>query len=82
MNDKTYERVRRIVAKYLEIPTEQVQPESMLAELGVDSLATLELLFEIEDEFKITVPDERVVGLDTVRSVCERIEALQDALPS
>ena len=77
MNDGTYQRVRRILAKYLEVPDEQIGPDSPLADLGVDSLAALELVFEIEEEFKIRVPDDRLPQMDTLRSVCERIEALQ-----
>jgi hypothetical protein len=43
MTGQTVERGRASVAKYLEIPLERVQPESNLAELGLDSLGALGL---------------------------------------
>ncbi|MBM4137983.1 MAG: hypothetical protein FJ244_00640 [Nitrospira sp.] len=38
-------------------------------DLGLDSVAVIELLFEIEDRFKIQIPDQDLVGLSTVGSV-------------
>lgn len=81
MSNDTYERVRQIIAKYLDIAVQRIEPDSPLADLGVDSLAALELVFEIEEEFKVTVPDERLPELATVKAVCERIEALQGTGP-
>ena len=77
MTGQTVERVRASVAKYLEIPLERVQPESNLAELGLDSLGALELIFELEEEFQITVPNDRAKEFTTVRAVCDGIELLQ-----
>jgi acyl carrier protein len=38
-------------------------------DLGLDSVAIIELLFEIEDRFKIQIPDQDLPGLSTVGSV-------------
>jgi acyl carrier protein len=77
MSIDTFERVRRMIAKYLRIPPESIGEDASLQELGLDSLGSLELVFEIEEEFKVRVPDDRIQDLRTVRSVCEGIEALQ-----
>ena len=42
-------------------------------------LGALELVFEIEERFKVKVPDERIPEFRTVRAVCDGIEALQGA---
>ena len=76
----TFSRVSHILARYLSIPAEDVREDSRLEEdLGLDSLGALEVIFEIEEEFKIKVPDERLDAFPTVRAVCDRIEALQAA---
>jgi acyl carrier protein len=77
MSADTLERVRRLIAKYLHVPPESIGEDANLQDLGLDSLGSLELVFEIEEEFKVRVPDDRIQELRTVRSVCEGIEALQ-----
>jgi acyl carrier protein len=81
MQGETFERVRRLVAKYLNIAVDTVGEDSRLADLGLDSLGALELVFEIEEEFKVNVPDERIRDFTTVRAVCNGIETLQRAAP-
>jgi acyl carrier protein len=79
MASDTFERVRRLIAGYLRIAPETIGEDSKLEELGLDSLGALELVFEIEEEFKIKVPDESIPELRTVRAVCDGIEALRTA---
>ena len=82
MTPQTFERVRERVATYLEIPPDKVEADSNLAELGLDSLGALELVFELEEDFKIVVPTERAKEFTTVRAVCDGIESLQAAAPA
>lgn len=79
MTPETLERVRRLIAGYLKVSPETIGEDSKLEELGLDSLGALELVFEIEEEFKIKVPDDRIPELRTVRAVCDGVEALRDA---
>jgi acyl carrier protein len=52
-----------ILCRYLPlIGQDQIRPEHRLAELGLDSLNTVNLLLEIEDSFEIAVPDELLVA--------------------
>ncbi len=51
-----------------------VQEESAIADLGIDSLAMLELVGTLERELRIRVPDEQLVGLVTVRQLLELVE--------
>lgn len=40
------------------IEAEKIVPETLLADLGVDSLMMLELIFEFEDQFGIALPED------------------------
>lgn len=79
MTTETFEGVRALIAAYLKIPAESIGEDSKLDELGLDSLGALELVFEIEERFKVKVPDERIPEFRTVRAVCDGIEALRGA---
>jgi acyl carrier protein len=48
-------------------------------ELGVESTAALDLLFSLEDEFGVSVPDEAFSSARTVRKMTELVSQLQGA---
>ncbi|MDB4988326.1 MAG: hypothetical protein JWN04_3504, partial [Myxococcaceae bacterium] len=51
-----------------------VQEDNAIAELGIDSLAMLELVGTMERQLSIRVPDEKLVGLVTVRELLDIVE--------
>ena len=71
----TLEKLRDILARDYKIAPELLTADSLLEELGVDSLGVAELLFNIEDEFTITVPPEPVT-LATLGDVVGYIDGL------
>ena len=77
MREETLAIVRKLAAAQLRISEDRIQADIRLAELGFDSLGATELVFELEDWFKISVSDEAVRGFKTVREVCDGIESLQ-----
>ncbi len=54
---------------------EQVQPDSKLEELGVDSLATVEFMFMLEDKFDLKMTGEPV-PLKTVGDIAREVDTL------
>ncbi len=74
------ERVVDIVAEQLGVSKEQVQPEtSFVNDLGADSLDTVELVMELEEEFDINIPDDVAEKIQTVGQAIEHIEkAIED----
>jgi acyl carrier protein len=48
--------VRSIIAKSLNIPVEQLTPDSRLDELGAESLDVIEIVFGLEEKYDITIP--------------------------
>lgn len=51
-----------------------LQEESSISDMGIDSLAMLELVGTMERELRIRVPDEKLVGMVTVRQLLELVE--------
>ena len=61
------ERVVDIVAEQLGVDKEKVSKEtSFVNDLGADSLDTVELVMELEEEFDITIPDDAAEKIQTV----------------
>lgn len=50
--------IRTFLTDRLGVQPEQVTPEALLAELGVDSLMLAELMFEAEDRLGIEIPSD------------------------
>jgi acyl carrier protein len=69
------ERVIRAIARACHLEPERVHPEATFEELGVDSLMGLEIVFELEEEFKVSIPENIAVGMRSVRDVIERLHA-------
>jgi acyl carrier protein len=56
----SYPSIVEVLTKKFDIKAEQISPQSTMEDLGLDSLSTAELLFEIGDKFNIDIPDDRV----------------------
>jgi acyl carrier protein len=46
----------------------------LVADLGIDSLGVMEVVADIEDKFKLTIPDEALREVDTIGDVASAIE--------
>ena len=63
-------RVRSALAEYLKRDVTTIKPgDALRSDLGLDSLTTIELLYRIEEEFDVEVPDTDLPGLVTVADV-------------
>ncbi len=69
------ERVKKIIVDKLGVEEGQVTPEaSFTADLGADSLDTVELIMEFEKEFNINIPDEKAETIATVGDAIKYLE--------
>lgn len=69
------ERVAKIVSEQMNVTKEQVKPEtSFVNDLGADSLDTVELVMQFEDEFSLNIPDEDAEKIQTVGDAIKYIE--------
>jgi acyl carrier protein len=71
------QRVIAAIARSKRVDADSIRPETTFEALGMDSLDAIELLFELEEEFDLTVEDEAVQGKETVDQV---IQAVREAL--
>ncbi len=73
---ETFEKVREIIVDTLSIDMEDIQIDSSLAEdLDADSLDAVELNIAVEEFYGISIPDEELVNLKTVRDIVDYIDA-------
>ncbi len=54
----TLQSVQAILKANFDLAPEVLQPEALLEDLEIDSLAVIEVMFAVEEEFGITVPSE------------------------
>ena len=73
------EKVVAIVNNQKTLPPDAVQPDFPLADLGIDSLDALNIIFEVEEAFGITVPDETARSMRTTNDMVSAIEGLLPA---
>lgn len=74
------ERVIEIVADQLGVDKEKVTPEThFVNDLGADSLDTVELVMELEEEFDINIPDDAAEKIETVGQAIQFIEETQSS---
>jgi len=79
MPQELTERVLKVIATSKRIPLEQVTIDSEFQQLGIDSMDAVEILFALENEFDISIPDEEVRTVRNVRQMAEGVEKLVTA---
>lgn len=76
MTSATLERVKKVVIEQLSVEENEVTPQaSFTADLGADSLDTVELVMAFEEEFGIEIPDEEAEKIGTVQDAVTYIES-------
>ena len=71
-----FDRVKKVVVEQLSVEDSLVSPEaSFTADLGADSLDTVELVMAFEEEFGCEIPDEEAEKIATVQDAVNYIEA-------
>lgn len=67
-------RVIRVIAETQKIPVESVTVDKSFQDLKIDSLDGINVVFGLESEFDISIPDD---GLENLRSVRDAIEGVR-----
>jgi acyl carrier protein len=76
MSDEMIQRVLKVIATSKRIPLETVTIDSDFQQLGIDSMDAVEILFALENEFDISIPDDEVRSVRNVRDMCNGVEKL------
>ena len=77
--DEIAAKLVELVRQEKDIPDDRLTPETVLADAGIDSLDALTILFSIEEEFKISVPDDRAKAIKTFGDMIDVVESLTAA---
>ncbi len=56
----TFQTISDILTSKFQVESSLVTPETLLTELGIDSLSLMEFVFAVEDAFNLRIPEERL----------------------
>ncbi|HLX42820.1 MAG TPA: acyl carrier protein [Bryobacteraceae bacterium] len=76
MPGELVERVTSVIAKTQHIPPESVTIDSTFQELNIDSLDGINILFALESEFDVDIPDDAAKQIRSVREMVDGIGKL------
>lgn len=76
--DELFEKMKKLIADKLEVDESKITMESSFRQdLGADSLDTYELVYAIEEELGITIPDDKANEFETVKDALDFIKSQQ-----
>jgi acyl carrier protein len=76
MSDTLIDRVTGIIAHQQKVAPETVTIDKTFEELQIDSFDSINIVFALETEFEIVIPDDSVRDIRTVREVVEGVRKL------
>lgn len=65
---------RKLATEIAEKDFSHINEDQKISDLGIDSLGQLELVGAMERELEVSIPDEALVGIQTVRQLLDLIE--------
>ena len=75
---KMNEKIKGIVAEILDLEVSEINEDSkIIDDLGADSIAVMEIVMELEEEYDVEVPTEDILTLLTVADIIAYVEAKQ-----
>ena len=72
------QRTIQVIAATQHIPAETITIDSTFEELKIDSLDGINILFAVENEFDINIPDDAAKQIRSVREMVDGIGRLLD----
>ena len=76
--DELFEKIQKLIAEKLDIDESKVTLDSSFrGDLGADSLDTYELVYAIEEELGVSIPDEKANEFETVNNEYDCIKSAQ-----
>lgn len=71
----TIDKVKKLIAEQLCISTDEIKDDANIIEdLGADSLDVVELLMTFEDEFNVSIPDDKLEDLKSIPQIVKIID--------
>jgi acyl carrier protein len=79
MSQTIQDRVRKVISNTQRIPLERIKPDSTFEELGIDSMDSINILFDLESEFDIEINDEDAKKIRTIGEMVDGVTYLVEA---
>ena len=79
MKPEIEQTLKQSIARQKMISIENITLDSSLADLGISSLDSISLVFDIEDKFDVEVPNAELKRVRTIRDIVEGVDALIQA---
>ena len=76
--DELFEKMKKLIAEKLDVDEGKITLEaSFRQDLGADSLDTYELVYAIEEEMSVSIPDDKATEFNTVKDAYDFIKEHQ-----
>jgi len=72
----TIERLQNLIHDKFDVDKSKIDPDGPFADYDIDSLTLAELIFAIEDEFHVNVPDSAATSITTLRGLAQLLDEL------
>ncbi len=79
MPDELSQRVMKVIAETQHLPPEKVTIDSSFQDLNIDSLDGMQILFALENEFDINIPDDSAREIKSIQEMIEGVRQLVNA---
>jgi acyl carrier protein len=76
LDEALQQRVIEVISRSQKVELEQITLETTFQDLGMTSLDALALIFDLEEEFNISIPNEQAMGIRTVREAVDSVTKL------
>jgi acyl carrier protein len=77
--DELFNKIQKLISEKLEIDESKITMDSSFrGDLGADSLDTYELVYAIEEELGVSIPDDKANEFETVRDAYDFIKTEQE----
>ena len=73
MSDDNFERFRNCAVDVLSVEPDQVVPDATFESIDADSLDLVELVMALEEEFDVSVEEEELEGIETVKAAFDLV---------
>ena len=74
-------RVIEVIARNQKMSPEAIRLDSRFEELGFDSLDSIKIVFALEESFDVSIPDEVVPQISSIRMAVDRLRGLAGSSP-
>lgn len=71
-----YQKVRELIGEKKGLRPDEIFMNNSFEELDMDSLDSVELISELEDHFKVSIPNQELLKIKTVKEAVESLEKL------